>query len=742
MVIGIEQQVEAQVLPRQRSVFALIVAINEYQNRKIPRLQGCVNDGKDFQDFLTATRNVPSGNILMLLNESATRENILTAFRSHLIDNERVIEGDLIFFFYAGHGDSVDAPEGWNADGGRVETICPYDVTVFEDTERRFNVDSVADATYGIPDRTFNALMRLLARKKGDNVVAIFDCCHSGGIMRDMEDAEMPPRSLSNYSEAPQRPPLPPDLDKELLTELFSHTPHAGRSLSFVVPPGFAYSGTKSHVLLAACQANEKAREHKAKDLGLTRGRFTFHLLRYLRSMTPDHSQLLTYATLIEITTEQLTLAKKDGGSDVKDHHADDALVQRPHCEGRHKRRILFSTEEADMSESFPLAYELIHPDTPQYALYVAAGLVHGVVHGDNGTKFAYLCRNASSMPEVFTSLVLFPSRVEAHRSMVEVGEADRARIDLVSKEALDTLSEPPMVNVLTWGSKPMKVWCPPDIPLVLREDTGNRSGFERARVREDADVALYKADGVYVLERRDTLITRFAIPKLELKNIDIDADAILGAAAKFYFHLYRFNHARAVRTDLSYIVQLHPLKRRQDSGLQALYVVADGSKDLFADASMLETPVSGSSTYELPEDEDARVKQVTIRDTAPYYGLTVVNRSRFDLFVHAFYFDPRDFSITEWYHPPNVAIAPLSRDGKLEIGYGADAHETLQFSFGEGVREETGFLKIFVSNVYVDLSGLVQSPWGVGGRGVTRVPTRTVAGWNSSTYVLTVAQP
>ena len=109
-----------------------------------------------------------------------------------------------MFFFFSGHGDSAPAPgRDWNTDGRDVETICPYDITVLKVNAKdaspavdlhmnsgpRVEADEsrtpppadlppssrVAGHTHGIPDRTFGALMRGLAQKKGDNIVRI-DC--------------------------------------------------------------------------------------------------------------------------------------------------------------------------------------------------------------------------------------------------------------------------------------------------------------------------------------------------------------------------------------------------------------------------------------------------------------------------------------------------------------------------------------------------------------------------------------
>ena len=292
-----------------------------YENRNlVQELHGCLNDAQDFVTYLKRTLAVPPRNILSLFNESATRENILAAFNSHLIHNDQISKGDLIFFYYAGHGHRVVAA-GYNENGRMVETICPYDITVFE--KNSSSIGNARNTIYGIPDRTFNGLMRHLARTKGDNIVrvvlpcflltpcfdfepyfqvSIFDCCHSGGIARGQDDSG-PARFLSSRNDqlAP-RPALPPGLDRELFKGVFDQDQDIvqDRYLSLVTPPGFAYRGEMSHVLLAACQSNEKAREHH--DSGIPRGRFTSHLLQILRKVTPESgiSQSITYATLIE----------------------------------------------------------------------------------------------------------------------------------------------------------------------------------------------------------------------------------------------------------------------------------------------------------------------------------------------------------------------------------------------------------------------------------------------------------
>lgn len=97
-----------------------------------------------------------------------------------------------------------------------------------------------------------------------------------------------------------------------------------------------------------------------------------------------------------------------------------------------------------------------------------------------------------------------------------------------------------------------------------------------------------------------------------------------------------------------------------------------------------------------------------------------------------------------EWYRPPNNKTDPLEPGRELAIGYGTDIQETLKFSLAEEIKKETGFIKVFVSNVYVDMSSIAQrSPLldKVGGRGAAKVPMQVLSGWNSRIYALTVAR-
>ncbi|KAH9923559.1 caspase domain-containing protein, partial [Fomitopsis serialis] len=175
-----DRQLEARI-------FALVIAIDNYRNSEINKLQGCVPDAEDLHKFLEDTLKIPSHRIRRLYNERATRRAILDTFISHFIENIDIQPGDTMILFYAGHGDRETAPEGWKAPNNMVETISPYDV---------HTKDTDGNAVLGIPDWTIDCLMQRLAKAKGDNIVAIFDCCHSGGALREITEDAGVPRAL------------------------------------------------------------------------------------------------------------------------------------------------------------------------------------------------------------------------------------------------------------------------------------------------------------------------------------------------------------------------------------------------------------------------------------------------------------------------------------------------------------------------------------------------------------------
>ena len=161
-------------------IFAIIICIDRYKARNgLLDLNGCTNDGRQFEDFLTKLK-VPKSQICWCTNENATYQGIMRLLTVAASDDLMTLfpngldfrKGDLIILFYAGHGGRSRSttpslwknPGGHVTDDGEIELICPHDI----DTQ---GVDQTR--VHGIPDFVFGNLLDTIAAKHGGNVVRV-----------------------------------------------------------------------------------------------------------------------------------------------------------------------------------------------------------------------------------------------------------------------------------------------------------------------------------------------------------------------------------------------------------------------------------------------------------------------------------------------------------------------------------------------------------------------------------------
>lgn len=164
------------------SLFALLIGINNYGGTSGIRLQasedstpnsrsssqflnlrGAVPDAKAFKKYLLHTLKVDESHITMLLDEQATRVNIIDAFEK-LAKNDNITKDDSIFIFYAGHGQQALPPTRLTKITGcpeKVELIIPYG-TLLDTTDHQH---------MAIPDFTLAALIDKIAKEKGNRIV-------------------------------------------------------------------------------------------------------------------------------------------------------------------------------------------------------------------------------------------------------------------------------------------------------------------------------------------------------------------------------------------------------------------------------------------------------------------------------------------------------------------------------------------------------------------------------------------
>ena len=146
---------------------SLLVGVDVYERPEIPRLNGCVNDVALVRRLLKEYFGVPNEDIRVVVNQRATRDAIVHRLRTMIRDAQ---DGDILVFYYSGHGSQIRDRNGDELSDNLDELICPYDM----DWDRR---------TYILDDD----FVALFAEARADVLIeAFFDCCFFGAGTRDL----------------------------------------------------------------------------------------------------------------------------------------------------------------------------------------------------------------------------------------------------------------------------------------------------------------------------------------------------------------------------------------------------------------------------------------------------------------------------------------------------------------------------------------------------------------------------
>ncbi|CEL61405.1 hypothetical protein RSOLAG1IB_09997 [Rhizoctonia solani AG-1 IB] len=326
------------------SLYALIIGINKYPSLDINNLNGAVQDAERFRDYLIRDLRVPRTQITILLDQQATRGEIIAAFQD-LGRNPRIKDQDPIVIFYAGHGANLKKPEDWQTGTEYIQALVPHDTKV---------QDGRGNLVVPLPDRTVAALLNEISSSKGNNITVILDCCHSASATRE---PTTPGRS-ARYVPTEVLPQIPPNMDKDIVSACSSDR-HA------IIAKGFAHRELRSHVLLAACGSDEVAYETGGS------GDFTLALLKTLRQYGADKT---TYKGCVQ----RLPTLQR----------------QSPHCEGFHKDRIFFDSKATGANRKLIL----VKKQGGSYIL--SAGIAQGIAVGAIFDIFKYdTVDHASDVP-------------------------------------------------------------------------------------------------------------------------------------------------------------------------------------------------------------------------------------------------------------------------------------------------------------------------------------------------------
>ncbi|VDB88534.1 unnamed protein product [Peniophora sp. CBMAI 1063] len=630
--------------PSLPPIHALIIGINTYRSDLITDLRGAVNDADAMNDYLRKELHVPANQIVNLRNKQATRKAIIRELRAFR-KRETIQKGDPILIYFAGHGSTSSVPDGWAAANGKISLLMPY--------------DSLSRKVYGatiqpIPDRTIGAILHDLAEGgKGNNVTVILDCCHSGSGTRDL-DPKAPLRERGIVLDEKYK--LPSNLDVGIWNE-------TSKDRAVSVAEGFSLSGTKSHVLLAACRESEKAKEDE--DGGV----FTRSLLNALRTLELHKT---TYQDLME------QIINVPG--------------QTPQCEGHYSDRILFNALVKSKKS-------LVYPVTSEgQKVIMAAGAIHGVTEGC--LYSIYTSRH--SAPDSEPLAVMSASSVGPFRTELSCSDAARAlaitwpsscfafqrtRSDgqAVRLYVPHGDSIPPVMEAL----QEMHELQQQTLSFALLTGNENEAHFgvrlDGHRIKYPICDPLVTSYGLHAFYQTTKARSRYVYP-------------ILRAGIHFFWHLH---HGPKKHQLLDHIQpQMYELELDEDG-------------ELGLDLRRPYTTSGGSLL------QSGRVDITVTDQDRSVYGIAVHNRLKVPLHVWAFYFDCSDLSINEYHRPTAVgrgADASLPAEGSLTIGYGDGGGRPFTYFLRPEQDVDVGFIKLYISTHFVDLSHIEQeSPFEVG---------------------------
>jgi len=336
--------------------YALLIGINQYKKKTIRKLKGCVNDVNAVKQVLNNQFAVPDAHIQTLINEEATRDSILNAFREHLIgqakawaatETERSNSPPAFLLHYSGHGSQVPEKMRGIEPDGYHETIVPY--------------DSRIDEVYDIKDWELRNLLDELAHYSS-NITVVLDCCHSGAGTRL---SNPPSRSTAQARHCPTdyRPqPLcthahdeaAADQDRTIIRALHD----------------------ENHVLLAACRNKENAFEDIFEEK--MHGTLTHFWVQELSRVTAY--QLPTYQEVYRRIRHEITTLRDN---------------QTPQCEGAIHRELF--GRAIPKQEPF---FDVIEVDGEQ--VWINGGAIHQLTVG---TLFHLYPPNTRTLAEAGPSL-------------------------------------------------------------------------------------------------------------------------------------------------------------------------------------------------------------------------------------------------------------------------------------------------------------------------------------------------
>lgn len=244
---------------------ALIVGINKYQD-PADNLRGCVNDAINMRNTLLKF-GFKKDDIRLVLDERATFDGIISRL-DWLLKNTK--KGDAILFHYSGHGAQIRDRDGDELADHLDEILCPHDM----DWDRPLSDDILKTKFQMLP--------------KGANMYLVFDCCHSGTLVRNSSVEGqgynkprrlIPPADIAARSDERELPVHKVGFKNQSLKWWQRFCPCLRKFQSREMPQ-------QRHVMMSGCRDDQTSADaHIGGDYN---GAFTWNLINEI-NRTPKH---------------------------------------------------------------------------------------------------------------------------------------------------------------------------------------------------------------------------------------------------------------------------------------------------------------------------------------------------------------------------------------------------------------------------------------------------------------------
>jgi len=367
-----------------KNIFGLLIGIDLYPQNA--RLNGCVADSFDMEDYLRAAVPTDRLHLITLRNHEATKENITSAFLQHL---SKAKENDTVVLHYAGHGSREQAdPAFWSVTPDRMnEVLVPVDA-----------ITPAMTMNNPLADKELKWLIRQIS-KNNPHIAIILDCCNSGDGTRLIHSFK------NRFTSAKQ------DSIRSFEQYVFKDDIELTQAFELQQPVEFK-SG--KHILLAACRNSQTAKELKVN--GSQRGIFTHSLTEALRNNNGNisYKDLMRLASIKVLNTVQDQVPQLEA---VIDTNQSNMLFLGGYTA---KRNYYIATK---------------NPNTGVWEL--DAGQINGItVSESEPTSFTLFNQNTdldTDFPDVITEATV--EQLDLNRSVLNI--ADQTQLQAVSYKAL-----------------------------------------------------------------------------------------------------------------------------------------------------------------------------------------------------------------------------------------------------------------------------------------------------------------